>query len=378
LAIGRTPARRGPVVFSLMLACVAAWVTQAQGAEWYVAPNGTAGGNGGQASPWDLQTALNHPSTVKPGDTIWLRGGTYNGLFISYLDGSAQSPIIVRQYPGERAILRGSPITNQTETLRMWGTYTWFWGFEVTAGGTDRVSSQVGPFPTDIDFAGGTSTGPPNTNGGSGCKMINLIIHDCAGGIGAGMTSEDLEVSGCLVFFNGWDGLADRGHGHGCYAQNNTGTKLFRDNIFFANFSNGTQAYGSDEAYVNNFMFEHNVYFDNGIIATKGDGAELLIGGGRPSQNIAAANNRTYHRRGGSGLDVGYPGVIGTNVNADVRNNYVVGSAKVIRWQTLAFRGNTIIGARMLLSPLDTSGISAAPAYDWDQNAYFCTETADQ
>ena len=27
-------------------------------------------------SPWDLQTALNHPA-VHPGDTIWMRGGTY-------------------------------------------------------------------------------------------------------------------------------------------------------------------------------------------------------------------------------------------------------------------------------------------------------------
>src|SRR6185295_4046668 len=43
---------------------------------FYVASNGSSSGSGSMTAPWDLQTALNHPAAVHPGDTIWVRGGT--------------------------------------------------------------------------------------------------------------------------------------------------------------------------------------------------------------------------------------------------------------------------------------------------------------
>src|SRR5262249_33513384 len=75
---------------------------------WYAAPDGRPTGQGTLQAPWDLTTALAGGPTkteVKPGDTIWLRGGTYTGRFNSTLTGTAGAPITVRQYPGERAIL---------------------------------------------------------------------------------------------------------------------------------------------------------------------------------------------------------------------------------------------------------------------------------
>ena len=44
---------------------------------FYASPNGSSGGNGSEGSPWDLQTVLNHPSEVQPGDTIYLLPGEY-------------------------------------------------------------------------------------------------------------------------------------------------------------------------------------------------------------------------------------------------------------------------------------------------------------
>src|SRR5206468_12234949 len=67
----------------------------------YVAPTGSASGDGTLGNPWDLQTALNQPASVQPGDCIWLRGGTYSASgFFNKLTGTASAPIIVRQYPG--------------------------------------------------------------------------------------------------------------------------------------------------------------------------------------------------------------------------------------------------------------------------------------
>ena len=51
----------------------------AKATEFYAAPNGSPSGTGSIGSPWTLQTALNQPAALNPGDTVWLRGGTYTG-----------------------------------------------------------------------------------------------------------------------------------------------------------------------------------------------------------------------------------------------------------------------------------------------------------
>src|SRR5262245_30455330 len=88
---------------SMTLALLCAAPESCQATEWYVSPNASSGGTGATSNPWQLAVALNHPAAVKPGDTIWLRGGTYRGAFSSHLQGSPGNWITVRQYPGERA-----------------------------------------------------------------------------------------------------------------------------------------------------------------------------------------------------------------------------------------------------------------------------------
>ncbi len=80
----------------------------AAAADFYVTPTGKSAGDGSPESPWSLAKAFSHPASVKPGDTIWLRGGTYVGPFASQLKGTASKPIIVRQYPGERVTIDGN------------------------------------------------------------------------------------------------------------------------------------------------------------------------------------------------------------------------------------------------------------------------------
>ena len=124
------------------------------GQQFYVSATAGPAGDGSLANPWDLSTALSQPATVRPGATIWVRGGTYgNGLtiFRSRLVGTAAAPIVVRNYPGERATINGGlqigccdrdPKPDQ-------GAYTWFWGLEVTSSITDRTGTAA----TDSDLA---------------------------------------------------------------------------------------------------------------------------------------------------------------------------------------------------------------------------------
>src|SRR5437870_1781385 len=69
-----------------------------KGDAYYVAPNGSQTANGTKEHPLDLATALSSNSPAAPGDTIWLRGGTYEGHFVSELRGATTMPILVRQY----------------------------------------------------------------------------------------------------------------------------------------------------------------------------------------------------------------------------------------------------------------------------------------
>jgi hypothetical protein len=84
---------------------------------FYVAPNGSPSGNGSITQPWDLQTALNQPSNVPPGATIYLRGGTYSGKFYSGLTGLLALPITVRSYPGEWAKIDGYATTALSSSI---------------------------------------------------------------------------------------------------------------------------------------------------------------------------------------------------------------------------------------------------------------------
>ena len=68
----------------LLIGLVALLSVEAEGADFFVAPGLGPGGNGSIDHPWSLTFALSHPLDVQPGDTIWLRGGTYTGNFTSY------------------------------------------------------------------------------------------------------------------------------------------------------------------------------------------------------------------------------------------------------------------------------------------------------
>src|SRR5512140_467027 len=100
---------RPPEIAAIALLLGVTWRLAA--VDFYASPTGstsTGPGTGTITNPWSLQTALSQPAAVQPGDTIWLRGGKYTGNFTSYLTGMARAPIVVRQYPGERATLDGN------------------------------------------------------------------------------------------------------------------------------------------------------------------------------------------------------------------------------------------------------------------------------
>ena len=240
----------------LVAACALAHRTAAA-ADFYVAPNGSPSGNGSIGSPWDLQTALNQPSSVHAGDTIWLRGGTYTGHFTSNLNGSSSSPIIVRQYAGERATIDGYYDSSTNPAITVDGSYTWFWGFEVMNSSPNRTTNNGGNTPPPAAAPASTSERP-------GTKLINLIVHDNSQGLDLWEAATNAEANGNLIYYNGWDDEGTRGSGHGIYVQGVApDAKKILDNILFEGFSYGIHGY-AEGGHLDNFLIQGNTSFDNG------------------------------------------------------------------------------------------------------------------
>lgn len=424
---------RATTLLSSLLCCAGAFA-----AEYYVSPTALPTGDGSLGNPWPLQTALER-GAAQPGDTVWLRGGTYKGKYKSTLEGTASHPIKVRSYPGEWARIDGnvqltlvgsisstatvltlsdaalmvpgsviridneniyikSRSGNTLSVVRAWssvaashtsgatvrmtgniltveGSHTWYWGFEVMSSDPLRITSEAGSAPYNIIRGTGISVFGPYT------KLINLVVHDGQEAIGLGDKALHAEVHGCIVYHNGWQG-SDRGHGHGLYIQNTSGTKTVSDVISFNNFATGMKAFGVTGSAVG-VTFDGVVSFNNGSVRASNFLKETNLYVGTnvvPADLITITDSVLYHTPGiqGENLHLGY--AVYDNKRVTVTNNYIAGGDLPIAmnyWQAATVTGNTIhvssqgSWSSQSLAVAKTSPGYGASAFTWENNRYF-------
>ena len=328
--------------------------------EFHVSSSGNADGNGSRDQPWDLQTALAHPDVVKPGDTIWVHGGTYRGSFRSDLEGRKDARIVVRQAIGERAVFDLQPDPKLGATaFYCYGSWTRYHGFEVTCSNPKRRTKQAGSWPTDIHRGSIECRG-------SHLQFVNLVVHDLGSGFGFWSEAAGGEIYGCLIYNNGFGG-PDRGHGHGIYAQNKEAVKYITDNIIFQQFGGGVHVYGSAKAYLKSFRIEGNLVFYNGCLHEPDRVTRsLLVGGEGVLDDVVVQENMIYN----GGLQIGYSSAA-LNRQVAVRKNYVVGMSLYYQDQ-LDFEDNTVIAGWPVLSVIQKEGGSLAN-HKIDRNTYYNT-----
>jgi hypothetical protein len=319
-----------------------ALTTTAFAAEWFVAPNGAPNGQGTKDSPWDIASALTGKQKVAPGDTLWLRGGTYKKPFELLgqgfkvqLAGREGAPIHVRACQGERVTIDGGL------TVQPPATHVWIWDLEIIVS-EPRPEKAIPPDPTYKSV--NRPWGGLNVSAGKGCKYINLVIHDNCQGVSFWSGATDSELHGCIIYDNGWAGT-DRGHGHAVYTQNKDGVKTISDCIMTGGYGYTMHAYGSSRADVDNYLAEGNICYNAGT---------FLIGGGKPSHNIRVFNNVLY----GVNLQLGYNAPF--NEDCEVRDNVVVnGGFSINKFNKVVNESNLIIaknaprpgGTRIILRP---------------------------
>lgn len=294
----------------------------ADGKEWFVAPDGSASGDGSKERPWSLEVAIRPHPMIQPMDTVWLRRGIYNGAFVSRLRGAPGKPVILRAYPGERVILDGRGYS-PASVLTIEGEWAWYWGLEITNSDPNRNASVSGS-GTPQDRGGGISMMGANT------KVINCIVHDTGTAVGQSKNIPEMELYGTIIFNNGWK-APDRWHGPGIYTQNATGQKTLRENIIFNSYWSNLQLYGSANSALNNFLLVGNVNFNG----------RWLVGGGAPLQNIVAIENMLY----GNTAEFSYSNR--ENRNLVLRGNYfAVPVSAGMGWDRVTAEGNTFVVPR--------------------------------
>ncbi|PYP46480.1 MAG: hypothetical protein DMD50_07605 [Gemmatimonadetes bacterium] len=296
---------------------------------WYAAPNGSSSGDGSSGRPWNLPTALSGGNgKVQPGDTVWLRGGTYAGQFRSTLTGTAAAPIVVRQYPGERAIIDGGGSTSDTFVAD--GSYSVFWGFEMTNSDPARCCSTSSFFRADMMVSHATHV-----------KFINMIVHDGGPGYYTWSPYGDVEIYGAIIYNIGYDG-SDRGHGHGMYLKNDVGPLVVRDNILFNSYGYGIHAYtNTGDGLLNGIHLEGNVSFNSGTLSAQGTSGNIGNLGQPPANNMAMIDNMTYFSPGIGGSNW----LLGSGDGLTATGNYVVGGTGMSQgtWTNAVITGNTVI-----------------------------------
>ena len=375
--------------------------TPPTGAAHFVSTDG-AGTSCALRTPCSLDYALSSAANavINPGDTVYLRGGLYqrtsatpndsSTMFSVTVAGTPQAPITFRPYPGESATIDGSSIAAIHIFYITGGGYLTFRDLEVmnsayklppyaaACNPADPYNpSHIGP-RTNCETGGGYyGRGTAFNVSAPGIKIINNVIHDTGMGVFSGPASSDMEVTGNLIYFNGWNG-PDRGHGHGIYGQNQTGQKIFRDNIIFGNYGYGIQAYGTSNSYLRNFVIDGNVIFGNGALANNGWQPGLLLGGGAPVINSQVTGNHVYRplsNSRGHNVEIGYPLLVSImNQDVTVTGNQFIGGGPtldVTSWQQATISNNRVIGnSELFWLNQSLAAVAYRPVNQVDNNSY--------
>lgn len=323
----------------------------------YVSGGGSSlDGQGAIYDPWNLYTLCNG-AQIAPGDTVYLRAGTYSGNWNFGRNGESGNRITVKPYPGEHVEIDGY--------LTISGNYVDWIGMEHFD--SDYTDRSVGADAVGVQLTGDYS------------RLVNCVLHDFPQGTTTTQATVGCEWVGCIIYHCGWDDNL----GHGLYLQNaGPVQKRIAGCVVFDNFGYNLHLYGSSSQ-INDFLVEDNIAFNAGSPESSIHYyVNIFVGGHVPFNDPEVRNNASWFspqegKDGGAHIQIGY-GSGNTVTNAVITGNWLGGGAdgaaidtasiKLISCVPATLSGNTAYGQHDGFTPGDypdnTFGTTAADVPD--------------
>jgi hypothetical protein len=269
-------------------------------------------------------TIGNARNCLSAGDTLYVRGGTYQESNIGGWPGgiSWASPVTIKAYPGDAAAILLSP------------------SGAVAAVGLQQTSEQYIIFDSLVfdgnNKTGGTVyvTGYPGPVGAHHIRFLNCEFRNSGGEISVSHTHHNEWIGGSIHDNDTADGLR-----HGIYLSTESTDNLVDGMSIYNNLGYGIHVFTYDGSSRNN-IFRNNFVYNNGTgvgqcgilyaggsdglvynnVVYENGGGGICIGHATSSSNIGVYNNTVAGNAGGSG----FPGLyIASGTGNIVRNNIV-------------------------------------------------------
>jgi hypothetical protein len=262
-------------------------VAATQAATYYVSPSGSDASAGTLAAPFaTLQKAQ---SLANPGDTIYMRGGTYAlaAQTVISRNGSSGNYINLFNYPGEVPILDSASNGNTGghSVIRLYNISWWhIKGLEI------KNSPGYGIF-----LAGTTSNIIVEF-----CNVHhNLRLDNSGGGIQIEFGSNNLVLNNDLHH----NGHAGSEGGSGSDIGSQLTGNIFRGNRVWRNNDNGMAFWNAANVLIENNWVWENGYDDNLVHTAPGDGVGFKLGGSGTGDGNHIVRNNLAWRNFGAGFD---------------------------------------------------------------------------
>jgi hypothetical protein len=309
---------------------------------YYVAMTGSNAATGTVAAPWQtLQQAAN---TVKAGDTVVVRAGSYAGFIMGWnapTAGTAAAPITFEADPAAPV---GSVVIDARDNETACGidlepgcNFITISGFTIQGGG----SGGIGTYPNKGDGI--------KADGNNDSILNNTVTGvDYGFGIFAGNANNFL-IQGNTISGTGNHGNSD--YGHGIYLADNTNGAVIRANVIHDNTYIGIHINGDigdtgvAPGLATNALIEDNIIYNNGQNGINADGLasstirnNLIYGyqnygicmyqidAGAPSTNNTIVNNTIVSTVSGAGAAVR---ILDGGTGNSIVNNILLGGGNV-------------------------------------------------
>jgi hypothetical protein len=252
----------------------------------FVAPYGNDSNAGTINSPF--QTIQRAHNVAVPGDTIYVRGGTYSlpSQAVFTRSGTSSNPIKIQNYPGETATLDGA--ANSTpyghSIIRLYGASWWI---------IDGLRFVNSPGPAIY-----LANNPTNIIIRRNYFSNNIRLDASGAAVNGGGAMSNVLVENNDFYRNG---KIDTGGGDGIGFYGTTGSgNVIRGNRLWRNNDDGIDLFDSTAS----ILVEGNWSWENGygvtLVATAGDGDGFKLGsnrtgaGGHVVRNNLAWRNKLY------------------------------------------------------------------------------------